>query len=183
VLCHATLLRVGDVPLQGINCMRSWFLTVHRCFSSICRRKGKVPAASRKLDSAISPQKGFLQGVLPWLVRISRGLRLETAAWSLILPRVPFQARNKPPPPAALAPSRTTVGRGRGEIYDVPPGVGRDPERSSESEREQVWRFGMHNFALTQVPEKSVSRMWMEAEGCAALCLVAFHSERHRRRR
>lgn len=92
-------------------------------------------------------------------------------------------ARNKPPPPAALAPSRTTVGRGRGEIYDVPPGVGRDPERSSESEREQVWRFGMHNFALTQVPEKSVSRMWMEAEGCAAPCLVAFHSERHRRRR
>ena len=120
------------MPLQGVNCMRSWFLTVHRCFSSICRRKGKVPAASRKLDSAISPQKGFLQGVLPWLVRISRGLRLKTAAWSLILPRVPFQARNKPPPPAALAPSRTTVGRGRGEIYDVPPGVGRDPERSSE---------------------------------------------------
>lgn len=93
MLCHATLLRVGDVPLQGINCMRSWFLTVHRCFSSICRRKGKAPAASRKLDSAISPQKIFLQGVLPCLVRRSRGLRLETAAWSLILPRVPFQAR------------------------------------------------------------------------------------------
>ena len=64
-----------------------------------------------------------------------------------------------------------------------PPRSGTRSRKVKRKEREQVWRFGMHNFALTQVPEKSVSRMWMEAEGCAALCLVAFHSERHRRRR